>query len=92
MSADIKKMYRQIDVTEEHRSLQRILWRWNKEELPRVFNLNTVTYGMASSPYLAIRCLKEIALLAAQDYSCGSKTILNDFYVDDLFTGTDTKN
>lgn len=39
---------------------------------------------MTSSPYLAIKCLKETALLAAQDYPCGSKTILNDFYVDDL--------
>lgn len=61
MSSDVTKMYRQINVAKNHLNLQRILWRWNREESIRIFQLNTVTYGMASSSFLAIRCLQEIA-------------------------------
>jgi len=54
-------MFRQILITPEQRSLQRILWRSNPEDPVEIFELNTVTYGTASAPYLATRCLMELA-------------------------------
>lgn len=90
MSADIVKMYRQIRVAEEHGSLQHILWRWNRDEPIRAFNLNTVTYGMASSSFLAIRCLLEVVFQMRNMYPEASEMILRDFYVDDLLTGADS--
>ncbi|XP_018314293.1 uncharacterized protein, partial [Mycetomoellerius zeteki] len=86
MTADITKMYRQVQITEEHRKFQRILWRWSREEPIRIFELNTVTYGMSSSSFIAIRCLQELAHQFKKQYPLASEVISRDFYVDDLLT------
>ncbi|XP_072395159.1 uncharacterized protein [Diabrotica undecimpunctata] len=90
MGADIAKMYRQVQVKQEHRNLQRILWRFNREEPIQTYVLNTVTYGTACASFLSIRCLHQTALDNLDIYPEASKTILKDFYVDDLLTGGDT--
>ncbi|XP_039312439.1 uncharacterized protein LOC105203331 [Solenopsis invicta] len=92
MSADIVKMYRQVNVADNDTHLQRILWRWSEDEPIRTFRLTTVTYGLASSSFLAIRCLQETALQKQREYPEASAAILNDFYVDDLLTGAPTAN
>jgi len=58
VTADVAQMFRQILVDERDRSLQQILWRESPEEEVKLFELNTVTYGTSSAPYLAIRCLR----------------------------------
>ncbi|XP_060520808.1 uncharacterized protein LOC132698632 [Cylas formicarius] len=83
--ADIAKMYRQVWVREDQRYLQRILWRENPAEEVKVYNLNTVTFGLTSSPFLAVRCLQELAKNCEQTQI--SKVIGKDFYVDDLISG-----
>jgi len=90
IAADVEKMFRQILITPEQRSLQRILWRLNPEEPVEVFELNTVTYGTASAPYLATRCLMELAIENEQQWPEISKLIRRDFYVDDLLTGANS--
>uniref|UniRef100_A0A2H1WRL5 SFRICE_037025 n=1 Tax=Spodoptera frugiperda TaxID=7108 RepID=A0A2H1WRL5_SPOFR len=49
------------------------------------YKLNTITYGMASAPYLATRCLVQLG------QECTDKdvreSILHDFYVDDYVAG-----
>lgn len=80
-------MYRQIEVTKEHRKFQRILWRWSTEKSIRIFELNTVTYGMSSSSFQAIRTIQELGHQAKKEHPQASEIILRDFYVDDLLTG-----
>ncbi|XP_037943055.1 uncharacterized protein LOC119675912 [Teleopsis dalmanni] len=49
-----------------------------------------LTYGTASAPFLAVRTLQQIA----EDYNGDiliKNTIKDDFYMDDLLTGADTK-
>ncbi|XP_011173050.1 uncharacterized protein LOC105205391 [Solenopsis invicta] len=89
MSADITKMYRQIWMHESQRDLQRILWRWTPDEPLRTFRLNTITYGTSSAPFLATRCLTEIAQLHHSKHPAAAEIIRRDFYVDDLLTGKD---
>ena len=60
-TADIAKMYRQVRIHEDDRRLQRILWRRSADEQLRTYELSTVTYGTASAPYLATRCLQQLA-------------------------------
>jgi len=83
-------MYRQIIVHPLDRDLQRILWRYSTEEPIQEYQLNTLTYGTASAPYLATRCLKKLA----DDNKChhprSAQVLSNDFYVDDLLSGTPT--
>jgi hypothetical protein len=83
-------MYRMIDIHPEHRDYQRIVWRFSPEEPIKTYQLNTVTYGMTSSPFLAIRTLQELARSEAKNFPNSYKMILRDFYVDDLLTGSST--
>ncbi|XP_043257972.1 uncharacterized protein LOC122400517 [Colletes gigas] len=90
LSADIEKMYRQIRIRTEDRQYQRILWRTNESEEIRVFELNTVTYGTASAPFLATRALRQLGEIHREEFPAARLTIIEDFYVDDLLTGTDS--
>ncbi|XP_037820766.1 uncharacterized protein LOC119609849 [Lucilia sericata] len=89
ITADITKMYRQVRIHEDDRKYQLILWRDNPEFPMQIYKLNTVTYGTASAPFLAIRCLKEISDIFKNVLPLGSHVIANDFYVDDLLSGAD---
>ncbi|XP_044729531.1 uncharacterized protein LOC123292882 [Chrysoperla carnea] len=84
MTADIKQMYRQINICKEHRKFQLILWR-DSPELPlSVYSLNTVSFGVKPSPYLAIRTVQQLAKDEAANYPLASAVATRDFYVDDL--------
>ncbi|CAF4751000.1 unnamed protein product [Pieris macdunnoughi] len=89
LTGDIEKMFRQVKLDESQRHLQLILWRDNEAQPLRTLQLNTVTYGTASAPYLTTRCLVQLST------ECSDKrvanTIKNDFYCDDLITGCDNK-
>ncbi|XP_029054961.2 uncharacterized protein LOC114882244 [Osmia bicornis bicornis] len=87
LSADIAKMYRQVLINPKDRRFQRILWRSDPRSPIKEFELNTVTYGTASAPFLATRVLQEIGLKCAQTFPEISRIIISDFYVDDLLTG-----
>lgn len=65
-TADICKMYRQILVAPKYRTFQHILWRASPHDKVQEFELNTVTYGIGTAPYLALRVLKEISVLYGQ--------------------------
>lgn len=87
--ADVEKMYRQINIQPDQRNLQLILWRENKSDELGVYQLNTVTYGTASAPYLSIRCIKQLASECKDDVI--KQVIDEDLFVDDLITGHDNK-
>lgn len=90
MTADVAKMYRQVLIDSSQTPLQCILWRDSVDQPIQTFELLTVTYGTAPAAFLAIRSLRKLAEDSSDRYSIGSRTILNDFYVDDLVTGADT--
>ncbi|XP_033218088.1 uncharacterized protein LOC117173557 [Belonocnema kinseyi] len=86
ITADIEKMYRQVWIHPEHRSLQCILWRENFEVQPATLQLNTIKYGTAAAPFLATRCLKEISENVKDSNPIAGLVIANNFYVDDMIT------
>ena len=53
------------------------------------FRLNTITYGEASSAYLAIKCVRQLAEQAKHEYPIAARAILEEMYVDDIMTGAD---
>lgn len=57
ITADIAKMYRQVVVQNNQRDLELILWRPNKNQPINCYKLNTVTYGTASTSFLAAKQL-----------------------------------
>lgn len=88
---DVEKMYRQVWVHEEDRKFQRILWRSHSSEKIKTYELNTITYGTASAPFLAIRTLNQVLEDNKKKYPLAASRI-NDFYVDDFISGADSEN
>jgi len=81
MSADIAKMYRQIWVHPVDRGLQRILWRNTPKQPLVTYKLSTVTYGTASAPFLATRCLQQLFDDEAFNFPEAAKLAKDGFYV-----------
>lgn len=90
ISADIEKMYRQIEIHNSQRPLQQIIWRFGPNEPLQTYTLNTVTYGTASAPYLATRCIKQVGV-DCTDHNI-SQVITQDFYCDDLLSGSEEES
>ena len=87
LTADIVKMYRQVLIAPEDRRYQYILWRDSPSDEIETYELNTVTYGTASAPYLAVRSLNYLADIYSSEFPIGAQVIKNSFYVDDLLCG-----
>ncbi|XP_044574111.1 uncharacterized protein LOC123258305 [Drosophila ananassae] len=85
-------MFRQIGVIPDHQNYQRIVWREHPSAPLKPYQLGTVTYGTACAPYLAVRVLEQRAYDHKEQYPTASKILLEDFYVDDLLTGSNNEN
>lgn len=83
-------MYSQIFIHPDDRNYQLILWRDKADQPVQTYRLKTVVFGLKASPYLALRCLQQIAIENASKFPETAKTLLKDFYVDDLLTGANT--
>lgn len=90
ITADVAKMYRQVYVHPSDHDLQRICYRESPDEPLQDFQLCTVTYGTKSASFLATRCLVQLG----QEVTSPSikRTLLEDFYVDDLISGASNDN
>ncbi|XP_065081187.1 uncharacterized protein LOC135703790 [Ochlerotatus camptorhynchus] len=89
-TADVTKMYRQIWIVPFQTCFLRIFWRTNSADPLRVFELTTVTYGTASAPFLATRCLVQLCKDEGAAFPMAAQIILEDCYVDDILSGTDS--
>ncbi|GBN98193.1 hypothetical protein AVEN_154690-1 [Araneus ventricosus] len=87
-TADIKQMFRMIELNESQTRLQKILWKNSKSSPTKVYELRTVTYGTASAPYLATKVLQQLALDEKKNFPLASKVLLQDFYMDDCLSGS----
>ena len=83
-------MYRQIVVHPDDRDFQWILWSRSPGRPAKEFQLCTVTYGLACAPYLAIRCLQQLAREESTSCPAGSRILLSDVYMDDVLSGAYT--
>lgn len=92
LTGDVSKMYRQILVHPHDRKYQYVLWKSPDDHQIRTYELNTVTYGTASAPFHAVRCMQELARTDGDDVPLGQQVLLNDFYVDDMLTGADDES
>jgi len=77
-------------VQPQDRELQRIPRRYSSDEPIQEYNLTTVTYGTSSAPYLATHCLKKLADDIKCQHPPAAHMLKNNFYFDDLLSGTST--
>ncbi|XP_022171535.1 uncharacterized protein LOC111034564, partial [Myzus persicae] len=89
-TTDICKMYRQIDVLPQYRGYQYILWRDSPQVIVKEYVLNTVTYGVNSAPYLALRVLRHIADTDCEKLPEVKGVLYNHTYMDDICVGAES--
>lgn len=89
ITADIKKMYRQVEVHPQDRKFQKIYWRESSDAPLLTYELNTVTYGQAAAPHCAVRALQQCAKDYESIYPLGAQQIQSCFYMDDYLGGAD---
>ncbi|XP_058128492.1 uncharacterized protein LOC131292773 [Anopheles ziemanni] len=89
LTGDVAKMYRQVWVHPSDRALQRILWRASPHDPIEEYELNTITYGTASAPFLAVRSLQQTVLDHGSEFPIAAARFA-DFYVDDFVSGADS--
>ena len=65
------------------------MWRNHLSEPFSVYSLNTVTFGIKPVPYLATKCIQQIAEYVRQEFPIAAKLIRSDFFVDDVISGCD---
>ncbi|XP_075159708.1 uncharacterized protein LOC142232883 [Haematobia irritans] len=86
-SGDIEKMYRQILVHPTDTNFQRILFRPDPTSPIKDYALKTVTFGVNSAPFLAIRTLLQLAYDSAETHPAASRILQKEIYVDDILSG-----
>lgn len=90
VTADIEKMYRQIEIDPSQWDLQRIFWREDNKLPLSEYQITRVIYGVASSGFLAVRTMHKCAEDHAKSYPEAAKIITQCFYMDDGLWGADT--
>lgn len=91
LTGDIENMYCQILVRPEDRKFQRISCRDKPtDKQPNVYELQTVTIGLALASFLATRCLHQLTDDEKHNFPLASKILKEDLFVDDVLTGDDS--
>ena len=87
---DIEKMFLQIRLKEEDRDSHRYLWRdLDPKATPKIYRMTRVTFGVVSSPFLAIGTIQEHVRRCKETFPVASREILRNTYVDDFASGRD---
>ncbi|XP_059608215.1 uncharacterized protein LOC132256052 [Phlebotomus argentipes] len=90
MSADISKMYLQIQLDSADANFQRLVYRSSPHEPLRDYRIPRVCFGVASSPFLATRALIQLANDHEKEFPQAAAALRTNFYVDDLLVSTST--
>ncbi|KFD60548.1 hypothetical protein M514_27252 [Trichuris suis] len=89
-AADIEAMFSWIRLRPEDARYHRFLWKEDKTERTKVFQMNRVTFGDTCSPFLAISTI----MLTAREFGQGKeeavRAIKNSLYVDDYHDSAGT--
>ena len=91
LTADIAKMYREVELLPADRDLHRFIWRPTPHQPLQDFRMTRVTFGVSASPYLAIKTLQRTARDHGAEHPIAAAHIRKSFYVDDLLAGAHTE-
>lgn len=89
LTADISKMFREVGLQESEFNYHRFLQREVNGDITDMF-MTRLTFGVASSPFVATKVLHQLADDHQHDHPLGASLIKEAFYVDDCLTGAPT--
>ena len=90
LTADIARMYREVELLPIDRDLHRFVWRPTRQHEIQDFRMTRVTFGVSASPYLAIKTLQQTAKDHGTEHPTAANHICSSFYVDDFLAGAKT--
>jgi hypothetical protein len=90
ITADVSKMYREVELSPLDRDLHRFVWRSSPEQELKDYRMTRVTFGVSASPFAATQALQQTADDFRADYPDAAKEVRRSSYVDDLITGADS--
>lgn len=85
--ADIKQMYRAIQLHPEDSKFQQVLWRFSPSDPIQTYEITRVCFGVTSSPFHALRVIKQLIHDEGFKYPAASKVLDADTCIDDCCTG-----
>lgn len=89
ISSDIEKMFLQIKVGENDQNFQQLYWRDSEQQSLKTYRLNRVVFGLTNSPYVAMRCVRQLALESEHKYPDASFILQNEIFMDDILCGAE---
>lgn len=89
-TCDIRQMYRNVRLHDDDCRYQTIFWRESPDQPLQEYELTTVTYGVSSSAFQAIRVLHELANINQATHPDASRVLREDTFVDDIVSGSQT--
>lgn len=90
ITSDLKKMYLQIKLVPDHWRYQRLLWRFDPEDEIKTYEMRVVAFGIRSSPYLALRTVKQLVTEEGERYPLAAEFVSRDLYMDDYCCSIDS--
>ncbi|XP_061707388.1 uncharacterized protein LOC133517655 [Cydia pomonella] len=84
LSADCRQMFLQIGVREAERKFQRILYRFRPADPITTYEFNRVCFGMKSSPYHALRVVRQLIADDGHKYPTAAAIASSCTYMDDV--------
>jgi hypothetical protein len=91
-SIDVSKMFFSVSLKKEtDKDLVRYLWCDFGESIPKMYRFTVLPFGVVSSPFMAMWCLRETAKRFSSMYPKAVQMILETLYMDDISGGADTE-
>lgn len=84
ITSDVKAMYLKIAIRPEDRPLQRILYRFKKDEELKIFQFSVLPFGLKCSPFIAIRTIQQLCKDEGSRFPLASEILSRDIYMDDI--------
>ncbi|XP_058788565.1 uncharacterized protein LOC131662720 [Phymastichus coffea] len=84
---DIQMMFHQIRVRPKDVHLQRVLWSQDADSPVHHYALQTVTYGEACAPYLALQTIRQLCADEGARFPLAREAAENDLYMDNFLSG-----
>lgn len=89
---DIREMYHRVEVCEDDRNSQLILWRGDdREREPDVYQMTAMTFGASCSPSAAMFVKNRNAMEFSEKYPEAASVIIDNHYFDDCLAGADSE-
>ena len=92
MTCDVQLMYLNVKVPERDQAYLCLFFREHEDKPLRVVQLSSHPFGLASSPYVAMRAVLRHAQLRKQQYPLAAQAVAEHVIVDDFIVAGDNEN